>query len=66
MLSRREKEILKHVVYGESNQEIADAMQISLHTVKTHLYNAYKKINVPNRLQAALWGAANLNNRLSN
>jgi LuxR family transcriptional regulator of csgAB operon len=66
LLSRREREILKHVVFGESNQEIAEAMQISLHTVKTHLYNTYKKINVPNRLQAALWGAAHLTNQPNN
>jgi LuxR family transcriptional regulator of csgAB operon len=59
-LSSREKEILQHVVFGESNQEIADAMQISVHTVKTHLYNAYKKINVPNRLQGTLWAATYL------
>jgi LuxR family transcriptional regulator of csgAB operon len=59
-LSNREIEILQHVAFGESNQEAADAMQISLHTVKTHLYNIYKKINVPNRLQAALWAASYL------
>lgn len=55
LLSCKEKEILKHIVAGECNQEIANAMEISVHTVKTHLYNIYKKIQVPNRLQAALW-----------
>ena len=60
LLTPREIEILQHVVFGESNQEIADAMQVSLHTVKTHLYNIYKKINVPNRLQGALWAATHL------
>jgi LuxR family transcriptional regulator of csgAB operon len=59
-LSNREIEILQHVAFGESNQEAADAMQISPHTVKTHLYNIYKKINVPNRLQAALWANTHL------
>ena len=59
-LSSREKEILRHVGLGESNQEIATAMNISPHTVKTHLYNIYKKINVPNRLQGTLWAAAYL------
>jgi len=63
-LSPREREILKHVVFGESNQEIADSLNISLHTVKTHLYNAYRKIDVPNRLQATLWAAANLRHNL--
>ncbi|MGD9367680.1 MAG: LuxR C-terminal-related transcriptional regulator [Desulfobacteraceae bacterium] len=59
-LSRREIQILKHVRNGASNQEIADTFNISLHTVKTHLYNVYKKINVSNRLQATLWAAANI------
>lgn len=56
-LSRREIEILRHVGYGRSNQEIANTFNISLHTVKTHIYNIYKKINTSNRLQATLWAA---------
>lgn len=54
-LSSREKVILESVASGNSNQEIADQLHISVHTVKTHLYKIYRKINVPNRLQAALW-----------
>jgi len=45
---------------GESNEEIADRLFISSHTVKSHLYRIYKKIEVPNRLQAALWAVKNL------
>ena len=58
-LSNREKEILKSVAAGDSNQEIANQLCISVHTVKTHLYKIYRKIDVPNRMRATLWlGAA--------
>ena len=45
---------------GSSNQEIAEKLFISTNTVKTHIYKIYKKIGVPSRIQAALWGAKNL------
>ncbi|MDI6797866.1 MAG: response regulator transcription factor [Desulfatibacillaceae bacterium] len=56
-LTSREREILVRIAAGASNQEIADDLFISLHTVKSHTYNVFKKIDVPNRLQAALWAA---------
>lgn len=59
-LSAREIEILVLVGSGAQNEEIAEKLFISPHTVKTHLYHIFKKINVPNRLQAALWVAKNL------
>jgi DNA-binding NarL/FixJ family response regulator len=57
-LSCRETVILKCVASGASNQEIADQLQISVHTVKTHLYKIYRKLDVPNRLQASRWAKA--------
>jgi len=59
-ITNREIEILAMVTGGASNKKIADKLYISPNTVKTHLYNIFKKINVPNRLQAALWAAKNL------
>lgn len=59
-LTPREIEILTMVSMGSTNEEIAGKMYISTNTVKTHLYNIFKKINVGNRLQAALWAATNL------
>jgi len=60
VLTQREIEILTMVTVGAKNEKIADKLFISQHTVKTHLYNIFKKINVPNRLQAALWAAKHL------
>jgi len=57
ILSRREVDILALVVEGASNKVIADKLNISQHTVKTHLYNIFKKIDVRSRFQAALWAA---------
>ena len=60
ILTARQMEILAQVAVGASNDEIAENLCISHHTVKTHLYNLFKKINVSNRLQAALWAAKHL------
>lgn len=59
-LTGRELEILSLIAIGSSNEEIAGKLFISTNTVKTHVYNIFQKINVPNRLQAALWAAKNL------
>ncbi len=59
-LTPRQIEILAQIAVGATNDEIADKLCISPHTVKTHLYNIFQKINVPNRIQAALWAAKNL------
>lgn len=57
-LSPRERELLQLLSVGLSNTEIAADLSISLNTVKTHIYNIYKKIGVSNRLQAAIWSTA--------
>ena len=60
LLSKREAEILNLLATGATNGEIAKELSISSCTVKSHLYNIFNKINVPNRLQAALWAGKNL------
>jgi len=60
ILTMREIEIISLVAVGCKNEEIAEKLCVSPHTIKTHLYNVYKKINVNNRLQATLWAAKNL------
>lgn len=56
-LSEREKEVLVEIGIGSTNDQIADHLCISQHTVKSHVYRIFRKINVPNRLQAALWAS---------
>jgi LuxR family transcriptional regulator of csgAB operon len=60
VLSKREVEILNCISRGAMNTEIGEKLHISRHTVKSHLYNIYKKIKVTNRLEAALWAKENL------
>jgi LuxR family maltose regulon positive regulatory protein len=52
-LSARELEVLDLVAQGLSNQQIAERLFLSLHTVKTHLKNLLGKLGVTNRTEAA-------------
>ncbi|HCF9255745.1 TPA: helix-turn-helix transcriptional regulator, partial [Pseudomonas aeruginosa] len=52
LLSRRERDVLKLIAYGMSNQEIAERLCISLHTVKTHAQRIHFKLGVERRTQA--------------
>ncbi|MUJ38330.1 LuxR C-terminal-related transcriptional regulator [Aliivibrio fischeri] len=54
-LTTRESEILRLLASGASNVDIANSLFVSENTVKTHLYNVFKKLNVKNRLQAMMW-----------
>lgn len=47
-LTRREKEILRMVIDGKHNKEIADSLGKSLRTIETHRFNIMKKLGVNN------------------
>jgi DNA-binding NarL/FixJ family response regulator len=51
-LSQREKETLEFLVQGLTTKEIADRLQLSIHTVDTHLRNIYRKLHVHSRAGA--------------
>lgn len=51
-ITKREKEVFRLVVDGFSNAEISSHLDISPHTVKNHLTNIFKKLNVSDRVQA--------------
>ncbi|MBS9404257.1 DNA-binding response regulator [Halomonas sp. TRM85114] len=59
-LTQRELEIIGLLGSGASNMQIADGLFVSEHTVKSHLYNIFKKIDVHNRTQAVNWARQNL------
>jgi DNA-binding NarL/FixJ family response regulator len=54
-LTNRELQVLRHVALGLSNREIGRSLGISLETVKEHVQNMRRKIDVPARTQAAVW-----------
>lgn len=54
MLSKRELEVLKYVVNGESNIEISEKMFVSVYTTKAYIASIFKKLSVNDRVQAAV------------
>ena len=58
-LTKRELEIIKLLVGGLYNKEIADYLNISEKTVKNHISSIFRKINVSDRTQAAVYAIKN-------
>ncbi len=54
MLTDREKHVLFLLAQGYKNVEISQRLHISVHTTKAHLEMIYEKLEVKNRVQAAL------------
>ena len=51
LLSAREKEVVRYLVVGLTNREIAEALQISRHTVKNYIFKIFDKLGVSNRVE---------------
>ena len=58
-LSPREAEVMRWVVAGRSNQEIADELYLSINSIKTYIRASYRKIGVTTRTQAVMWCVEN-------
>jgi two-component system nitrate/nitrite response regulator NarL len=54
-LTAKELEVMGHVKLGYSNKQIARVLGIADITVRLHINNAFRKMNVKNRIQGALW-----------
>lgn len=50
-LTERENQVLKELSQGYSPKDLADTLQISLQTIRTHIRNIYKKLEVNNQIQ---------------
>ncbi|MFN8208326.1 MAG: LuxR C-terminal-related transcriptional regulator [Bacteroidales bacterium] len=50
-ISPRERDIIREICNGHSNQEIADKLFISLQTVKDHTHRIYSKVDIKSRVQ---------------
>ena len=54
-LTKREREILQLVAEGHSNSQLARMLWVTEQTVKFHLSNIYRKLDVANRTEASRW-----------
>jgi len=58
-LTNRETQVLRHVSMGLSNREVGKSLGISVETVKEHVQNILRKLDVNDRTQAAVWALKN-------
>jgi len=58
-LTQREYEVIVLIADGLNNKDIADRLFISEKTVKNHVSNIFRKINVSDRTQAAIYAYKN-------
>jgi len=59
-LTPREESVVRLVVQGMVNREIADQLHLSEHTIKNYLFRIFDKLGVSNRVELALYAVARL------
>lgn len=59
LLTKREVEVLRLMAYGSYNKDIGETLNISERTVKNHISSIFKKIDVGDRTQAAIFAIRN-------
>ncbi|HZD33430.1 MAG TPA: LuxR C-terminal-related transcriptional regulator, partial [Candidatus Angelobacter sp.] len=59
-LTRREESVVRLVVQGMVNREIAAQLRLSEHTIKNYLFRIFDKLGVSNRVELALYAVARL------
>ncbi|MDF1763479.1 MAG: LuxR C-terminal-related transcriptional regulator [Oleibacter sp.] len=64
-LTMRELEIMNMVVKGATNLEISTRLSVSENTVKSHIYNVFRKIGVRTRTQAMSWAQEHIKSHCS-
>jgi LuxR family transcriptional regulator, positive regulator of biofilm formation len=60
-LSKREAEVAEHVSRGLSNKEVGDKLFVTEKTIKFHLTNIYRKMNLASRTQLIVWSLPYMN-----
>ena len=55
LLTRREREIVRHVALGLRNAEVAEKLYVTEGTVKTHLNNIFQKLGLRDRVELAIY-----------
>lgn len=54
-LTKRERELLRHLAKGEDNKTMAEALDITIKTVEFHMTNIMKKLNMSSRDEVIVW-----------
>ena len=59
LLTKRENEIFMLLVEGYTHKQIAETLEISISTVKTHVENLYDKLNIHDRVYMLFYAIKN-------